>query len=162
MPLRENRYGLLPDNLINILGNKCLGGYIEDKVCFVRKGIKPNSKQSFLYAIADLFMPTKKVNIKKFKQTLINSPGFTETLFLSLNNGMIAQKFFDKRTSKSAFENSPAIDLRVNNGTNLMANYQISAVPAFVVNSRYKTDLQMAGDQQRLLEILDYLVKKNG
>ena len=71
---------------------------------FCKKSIKANSKQSFLYA-KNLFMPTKKVNIKKFKEALINSPSFTEKLFLSLNNGMLAQKFFDKRTSKTPFEN---------------------------------------------------------
>ena len=55
MPLRENRYGMLPDELINLLGFKCVGGYIEERKCFIRKGIKPNSNQSFIYCFADLF-----------------------------------------------------------------------------------------------------------
>lgn len=66
----------------------------------------------------------------------------------------------DREIAKSAFENSPTIDMRVNNGMSLMAHYQINAVPAFVVNNKYKTDLQMAGNQERLFEILDYLIRK--
>ena len=50
--------------------------------------------------------------------------------------------------------------MRVSNGMSLMASYQISGVPAFVVNNKYKTDLQMAGSPQRLFEILDYLMRK--
>lgn len=83
----------------------------------------------------------------------------------SLNSNQSMVDFFvmqgvDKEIARSAFENSPSIDMRVNNGTALMANYQINAVPAFVVNNKYKTDLQMAGTPERLFQILDYLVKK--
>lgn len=66
----------------------------------------------------------------------------------------------DKEIAKSAFENSPSIDLRVNDGMALMARYEITGVPAFIVNNKYKTDLQMAGSPERLFAILDYLVSK--
>jgi thiol:disulfide interchange protein DsbA len=66
----------------------------------------------------------------------------------------------DKEIAKSAFENSPTIDMRVSNGMTLMAHYQINAVPAFVINNKYKTDLQMAGSPERLFQILDYLMRK--
>ncbi|CEG55658.1 thiol:disulfide interchange protein DsbA/DsbL [Legionella fallonii] len=66
----------------------------------------------------------------------------------------------DREIAKSAFENSSTIDMRVSNGMNLMARYQINAVPAFVVNNKYKTDLQMAGSPERLFQILDYLMKQ--
>lgn len=105
MPLRENRYGMLPDELINLLGLKCIGGYIEERKCFIRKGINPNSNQSFIYCFADLFYPVKPINIKKFKKSLVNAPAFTETLFKSLNNGMLAQKFYNPKSNKTAFEN---------------------------------------------------------
>ncbi len=65
----------------------------------------------------------------------------------------------DREIAKSAFENSPTIDMRVSNGMTLMAAYQISGVPAFVINNKYKTDLQMAGSPQRLFQILDYLLR---
>ncbi len=67
----------------------------------------------------------------------------------------------DREIAKSAFESSPTIDMHVQNGMSLMANYQINAVPAFVINNKYKTDLQMAGSQERLLQIMDYLVRKS-
>lgn len=67
----------------------------------------------------------------------------------------------DGEIAKSAFESSPSIDMRVQNGMSLMAAYQINAVPAFVVNNKYKTDLQMAGSPARLLELLNYLAQKS-
>jgi len=66
----------------------------------------------------------------------------------------------DKEIATSAFENSPSIDMHVSNGMSLMAKYQISAVPAFVINNKFKTDLQMAGGPERLIQLLDYLTKK--
>ncbi|TAL64774.1 MAG: thiol:disulfide interchange protein DsbA/DsbL [Legionella sp.] len=66
----------------------------------------------------------------------------------------------DKEIAKSAFESSPTIDMRVNNGMALMAHYQIRAVPAFVVNNHYKTDLQMAGSPERLFKIMNFLMKR--
>lgn len=66
----------------------------------------------------------------------------------------------DKEVATSAFENSPTIDMRVKNGMALMAQYQIRAVPAFVINNKYKTDLQMAGSPERLFQIMDYLMRK--
>ena len=67
----------------------------------------------------------------------------------------------DREIAKSAFENSPSIDMKVQSGMSLMGAYQISAVPAFVVNQKYKTDLQLAGSPERLMEILNYLAKKS-
>jgi len=104
IPLRNNKFGLLSDTIYNVLGNKCIGGYIDKKVCFLRKGIKQNLKQSFLYCIADLFM-LNKVNINNFKKALVNSLNFTETLFKSLNNGMLVKKFDDVRSKSTPFEN---------------------------------------------------------
>lgn len=66
----------------------------------------------------------------------------------------------DPAIAKSAFENSPSVDLRVAEGMRLMAQYQITSVPAFVVNNKYKTDVQMAQSPERLLQLLEYLMKK--
>ncbi|MGL5742460.1 MAG: thiol:disulfide interchange protein DsbA/DsbL [Legionella sp.] len=75
--------------------------------------------------------------------------------------GFFVAQGVDKEIAKSAFENSPTIDMRVQNGMSLMGTYQINAVPAFVVNNKFKTDLQMAGSHERLLAILDYLSRKS-
>ena len=66
----------------------------------------------------------------------------------------------DREIAKSAFENSSTIEMKVKEGMKMMAQYQINAVPAFVINNKYKTDLQMAGSPERLVQIMDYLVRK--
>lgn len=66
----------------------------------------------------------------------------------------------DKSTAESAFVNSTLIDLKIAEGNALMTRFHITAVPAFVVNSHYRTDLQMAQSEDRLFKILDYLLSK--
>lgn len=66
----------------------------------------------------------------------------------------------DKATATSAFENSTTVEMQVKAGNSLMATFHISGVPAVVINNQYKTDLQMAGGEQRFFQILDYLVAK--
>lgn len=63
----------------------------------------------------------------------------------------------DKDLVKSAFSKSPTMDAYINQGNAQMVAYQINAVPAFIVNGQYKTDLQMAGNPERLMAILSYL-----
>ena len=67
----------------------------------------------------------------------------------------------EKETVQSAFTHSPEIELNLAAGQKLMGQYQINAVPALVINGQFKTDLQMAKSETRLLTILDYLVKKS-
>lgn len=66
----------------------------------------------------------------------------------------------DKKIAESAFENSPSIEMNIETGKELMAHYHINAVPAFVINKHYKTDLQMAKTEQHLFEIITYLIKQ--
>ena len=60
----------------------------------------------------------------------------------------------------SSFANAPSIQLRLKTDQNRMAAFQVRAVPAFVINNRYKTDLQMAQTEAHLFEVLDFLLKK--
>jgi thiol:disulfide interchange protein DsbA len=81
-----------------------------------------------------------------------------------LNSNQAMIDFFmsqgvDKEIAQSAFEHSPTIDMRVHEGMTLMAKYEVNAVPSFIVNQKYQTDLQKAGSPERLVEILDYLVR---
>ncbi|ARG98795.1 thiol:disulfide interchange protein DsbA/DsbL [Legionella micdadei] len=83
----------------------------------------------------------------------------------SMNSNQAMVDFFtaqgvDPTTAKSAFENSTTIDMQINEGTALMARYRVNGVPAFVIANQYKTDLQMAKGQERLLKILDFLITK--
>ena len=109
------------------------------------------------YYTAKTLALTDKLNASLFKAIQVDKK--------SLNSKQAMVDFFaaqgvDREIAKSAFENSPTIDMRVSNGMRLMAGYQINAVPAFVIDNKYKTDLQMAGGPDRLLQVLDYLIRK--
>ena len=67
----------------------------------------------------------------------------------------------ERGMAESAFNNSPSIELDVKEGTALMGQYHINAVPAIVVNQQFRTDLQMAKTEARLLAILDFLIAKS-
>lgn len=106
-------------------------------------------------------------------QALSLSPTMNPALFkailkdkhpLNSNKAMIdffIQQGVDPATAKSAFGYSTSIDMSVKAGQELMAHYQIGAVPALIVNNQFKTDLQMAKTEERLLAILDFLVAQS-
>ncbi len=84
----------------------------------------------------------------------------------SLNSDQAMVDFFVQQgvspeTAKSAFTHSPSIELSVKAGLALMGQDHINAVPAFVVNNQFKTDLQMAKTEERLFEILNFLVAES-
>ncbi|RUR12888.1 thiol:disulfide interchange protein DsbA/DsbL [Legionella sp. km772] len=131
------------------------------------------NKNATINKVPVVFQPNWDLYAKAFytAKTLALSDKLNPMLFKAiqddkkLNSKQDMINFFvangvDREIAKSAFENSPTIDMRVKNGMELMAHYQINAVPAFVVNNKYKTDLQMAGTPERLFEIMNYLLKK--
>ena len=80
-----------------------------------------------------------------------------------MNTNQAMVEFFTKHgvdasVAESVFANSPSIELRLQADQALMAQLQINAIPSFVVNNQYKTNLQMAKSEARLFDILDYLV----
>lgn len=84
----------------------------------------------------------------------------------TLNSNQAMVEFFEKngvdgKMVKSAFNYSPSIEMQIKTGLASMAHYHVNAVPAFVINHHYKTDLQMAKTQERLFAILDFLVKQS-
>ncbi|WP_246067950.1 thiol:disulfide interchange protein DsbA/DsbL [Legionella geestiana] len=82
---------------------------------------------------------------------------------LESNAEMIAffvENGVQKDVAESAFTHSTAMDMALGQSVARMSAAHINAVPAIVVGNRYKTDLQMAKSPERLLEVLDYLVKK--
>ncbi len=62
--------------------------------------------------------------------------------------------------AQSTFSQSPSVEMKLKQGDELMARYQINAIPTLVVNHQYKTNLQMATSEARLFEILNYLVQR--
>ncbi|KTD20939.1 thiol:disulfide interchange protein DsbA [Legionella lansingensis] len=86
-----------------------------------------------------------------------------DKLRLTNNKAMInffAAEGVDTATVKSAFENSTTVDLQLAEGLAMMSRFHINGVPAVVINNQYKTDLQMAQNQERFFKILDFLVEK--
>ena len=105
IPVIQNRYGLLPNAVSNLLKSKCEGGYIGNRKCFLRKGIKQSHQQSFLSCIADLLSPNKKdiFTVQMLKKQLISK--LTPNLFKSLNNGILEFRFDNPKNNISAYDN---------------------------------------------------------
>ena len=57
----------------------------------------------------------------------------------------------------SAFTHLSRADVQMNDGMAQAAKWSVTAIPAFVVNGRYKTDLSLAKTPEHLFEILDGL-----
>lgn len=93
IPVPNNRFGLCYPSISAILGSQCDRGQLDDKRCYVRKGIKQNVNQSFLHCIADLISTNKEkpISIKTLKKSLAKK--CTPKIFRSLNNGVLEYRF---------------------------------------------------------------------
>ncbi len=56
--------------------------------------------------------------------------------------------------------NSFGVDAKVRRARELSREYGISGVPSLVVNGKYLTDGPMAGGRKGMIEVLNYLIKK--
>lgn len=99
-PLDNMRYGLLPEPLAKMFGNKTCGTYangtglINDKTdCFVRKGISQKT-QSFLTCIAPL-LENKKIKDASSLISII-SKTLTVDQYIGLENGKLLRLFINK------------------------------------------------------------------
>lgn len=54
---------------------------------------------------------------------------------------------------------SPTMALQLQQGANLMKQYGILSIPCFVVGEKYRVGLDQAKSPERLMEIVNYLVK---
>ena len=88
------------------------------------------------------------MNVKKQK---MGSAKAIRKLFI--DQGIDGEKF------DSVF-NSFAVDAKVRRAKELSKRYKISGVPALVVNGQYLTDGPMAGGRKGMIEVLNYLIKK--
>lgn len=84
---------------------------------------------------------------------------------LDLTNLETTEQFFvahniSKQDFDSAFNFSPGIDAQILRGDRIIKQYGVVAVPAFVINGKYLTNMGMAGDSKRILKIIDYLIAK--
>jgi protein dithiol oxidoreductase (disulfide-forming) len=63
----------------------------------------------------------------------------------------------DGQQFRSAFF-SEAVDEQMARADAVTQQYKVDSVPSIVIDGRYKTDLEMAGGEQRLLTVIDTLV----
>ncbi|WP_131782114.1 thiol:disulfide interchange protein DsbA/DsbL [Legionella gresilensis] len=131
-----------------------------DNIQFIRVPVVFNKDWSYYakaYYTAELLNLSDKLNPLLFKAIQVDKA--------SLNNNQAMINFFikqgvDKETVESAFMHSPTVDMKINKGNAKMTAYHINVVPSFVVNGQYKTDLQMAQNEERLVKILNFLVNQ--
>lgn len=101
-------------------------------------------------------------------------PTFTPAFFkaiheqgLNVNSQQVLETFFiqqgvSKQDFESAFSHSPVIDADMARGKALMMQYQVIAIPTFVINGQYETNPMMTGgDLNKLMQVLEYLVQKS-
>ena len=103
MPLTKGRYGLLPTNLAVLFKSRCDTGKMPpNTTCFLRYGVKDDTRQSFLNAIVGVVETDTMINITILKKYLFETK-LTKRLFNSLNNGELAILFDNKK--EDPFEN---------------------------------------------------------
>jgi thiol:disulfide interchange protein DsbA len=56
--------------------------------------------------------------------------------------------------------NSFAVAVKMNNARQMTRRYKISGVPTIIVNGKYSTGAKLAGGNQAIFEVVDYLVEK--
>ncbi len=71
----------------------------------------------------------------------------------------LATQGVDKKVFTETY-NSFSVDAKMRKAQSLQSEYDITGVPAIVINGKYKTDGAMAKSYDRLLKIMDYLVAK--
>jgi protein dithiol oxidoreductase (disulfide-forming) len=68
-------------------------------------------------------------------------------------NGLEQQAFLD---AYSSF----AVDSKVRNAQVMAGRYQVTGVPTFIIDGRYKATASMAGSNEELMRVINYLVAK--
>jgi len=70
-----------------------------------------------------------------------------------------AEQGIDEAAFRNAYQSFP-VDMKVRQSAELVRRYQLSGVPAIVVNGAYMTGVTEAGGRDRLFEVVDFLVAK--
>lgn len=70
-----------------------------------------------------------------------------------------AEQGIDEEAFREAYQSFP-VDMKVRQSAELVRRYQLSGVPAIVVNGAYTTGVTEAGGRDQLFELVDYLVEK--
>ena len=66
---------------------------------------------------------------------------------------------FDADKFRQAYE-SPTVEAKVKMATLATRDYGIDGVPSVIVNGKYRTTASMAGSQEAILQVVDFLIAK--
>ena len=75
----------------------------------------------------------------------------------------LAAFFVEQGVSEEDFRNtynSFVVETKFRRSQDLIKRYQVNGVPAIVVNGKYLTNASMAGSQEQLFEVVDFLVQQ--
>lgn len=73
----------------------------------------------------------------------------------------LSKEGINQQDFQSAYDNSPTLAIKLKQAEELMKQYGIIEIPAFVINDRFYTNAAMAkGDPERLMQILGFLINK--
>ncbi|MEA3641695.1 MAG: thiol:disulfide interchange protein DsbA/DsbL [Lamprobacter sp.] len=70
-----------------------------------------------------------------------------------------AEQGIDEEAFRQAYESFP-VDMKVRQSADLVRRYQLSGVPAIVVNGTYMSGVTEAGGRDQLFELVNFLVAK--
>lgn len=82
-------------------------------------------------------------------------PLFTDEALIAF----AAEQGIDEEAFRAAYGSFP-VDMQVRRSADLARRYQLKGVPAIVVNGKYITGITEAGGQDKLFELVNYLVAK--
>jgi len=79
-----------------------------------------------------------------------------------IRNEAAVQAFFLKQgVSAEDFKNtfnSFAVNVKLNNAKQMTKRYAITGVPTIIINGKYSTSARQAGDNQKAIKVMDYLI----
>jgi thiol:disulfide interchange protein DsbA len=70
-----------------------------------------------------------------------------------------AEQGIDEAAFRAAYQSFP-VDMQVRRSADLVRRYQLTGVPAIVVNGKYTTGVTEAGGREQLFEVVDFLVQQ--
>lgn len=79
------------------------------------------------------------------------------------NEAALAAFFAAQGVSEEDFRktfNSFAVETKLRRAAGLVQRYGVSGVPAIIINGKYRTDGSLAGSYENLLQVMDYLIRK--
>ncbi|WP_027858348.1 thiol:disulfide interchange protein DsbA/DsbL [Marinobacterium jannaschii] len=108
------------------------------------------------YYISDLLKTTDKTHQATFDAVHIEKKRFNSPEKLAEFYGKLGVN--EKKFKK--LYNSFAVETKLKQGESKARGYQITGVPAMVVNGKYRITAQTAGGHQEMLKVVNYLVEQ--